>query len=54
MYTLIVTGYDYHGKHINKAFFHISRREAKVIASRYYNPDYMAKCSLLKSSTLFY
>lgn len=49
MYSLIVTGYDYHGKFIYKAFFRLTRGEAKVIASRYYNPVYMVNCSLFKS-----
>ena len=54
MYTLIVRGYDYHGKLYNKAYFNVTRREAKVIASRCYNPNCTVKCSLLKSRHLFY
>lgn len=54
MYTLIISGYNYNGKPINRVFFHLTKREAKVIASRFYNPAYMAKCSLYKSHYLFY
>ncbi len=54
MYTLIITGYSYHGRCYNKVYFNLSRREAKVIASRCYNPEHMVKCSLIKSRYLFY
>lgn len=54
MYTLIITGYDYHGKLYNKVYFNLTRREAKVLASRCYNPEYLVKCSLLKCHRLFY
>lgn len=49
MYTLIITGYDYYGKAINKVHFYLSRRKAKVIASRYYNPAFKVTCRLSKS-----
>lgn len=54
MYTLIISGFNYHSRMIYNVFYNLSRREAKVIASRYYNPANMVKCSLLKSRNLFY
>lgn len=54
MYTLVVSGYNYHGKPIHDLIFNLSRREAKVIASYFYNPEYPVKCTLIKSRTLFY